>query len=198
MLPIETSRLVLRSFQIEDVRAVHAYLSDPDVMRYVPEQPFTLEETERFVTGSASGPDGWVGLPDKLAILLKPSFRVIGHLVFASFHGVFLTYEIGWVIHRRYQGQGYATEAAEAVLELGFREMSLHRVVATCDPRNTASWRVMEKLGMRCEAHQLRSIFKEGEWLDEYQYAILAHEWSARSQPSSREDYRRRYPEPFA
>ncbi len=59
--------------------------------------------------------------------------------------------------------------------------MGLHRIIATCDPRNTASYRVMEKTGMRREGHSIKCIRKDGEWVDEYFYAILDEEWAGKN-----------------
>ncbi len=83
------------------------------------------------------------------------------------------------MIQPRYQRHGYATEAADAVLCYGFEKLGLQRVVATCDSRNFASMRVMEKLCLRREAEFKACLFRQGEWLNEYQYAILASEWYA-------------------
>jgi RimJ/RimL family protein N-acetyltransferase len=88
------------------------------------------------------------------------------------------TYEIGWTIHPAYQRQGYATEAAAALLHYGFAEMKLHRIIATCQPENVASYRVMEKIGMRREGHFQQCIYRgDDQWWDEYFYAMLAQEW---------------------
>ena len=87
------------------------------------------------------------------------------------------TADFGYTFNRFYWNKGYATEAARALLGVAFSDLNLHRVWATCDIRNRASWRVMEKLGMRCEAHFNRDIFQKGEWRDSYLYAILAEEW---------------------
>ena len=87
--------------------------------------------------------------------------------------------EIGYLLDLRYWGRGYATEAARAVLDFGFRELDLHRVYATCRPANVASIRVMEKLGMRREAHFRQHRWMKGAWQDSYLYAILDHEWKA-------------------
>ncbi|MFN2185279.1 MAG: GNAT family N-acetyltransferase, partial [Anaerolineae bacterium] len=72
---------------------------------------------------------------------------------------------------------------ARAVLDLAFGKLGLHRVIATCDPRNDASRRVMEKLGMRREGHFVKGVQIHGEWADEYFYAILAEEWTAQARP---------------
>lgn len=83
----------------------------------------------------------------------------------------------GWSIHPGAQGRGYATEGAREMLRLGFEEFGLHRIVAECDPRNAASIRVMEKLGMRREADHIDAMFLKGEWVGSTVFAMLESEW---------------------
>jgi RimJ/RimL family protein N-acetyltransferase len=91
------------------------------------------------------------------------------------------TYEIGWALHRTYHGKGYASEAASALLRYGFEELRLHRIIATCQPENIASWRVMEKIGLRREGFFQKCIYRDdGTWWDEYFYALLEEEWFQR------------------
>jgi RimJ/RimL family protein N-acetyltransferase len=87
--------------------------------------------------------------------------------------------EIGYIFHPDVQGQGLATEAALALLAFGFEQAELHRIYARCDARNVASWRVMEKLGMRREAHFREHLQLKGRWDEELIYAILEDEWRA-------------------
>lgn len=103
-------------------------------------------------------------------MVLRDTNTLIGHIVFHKYFGEH-TYEIGWVFNQKYHSKGYASEAARAILKYGFEEMNLHRIIATCQPQNKPSYRVMEKIGMRREGY-----FKN-EWWDEYYYAILEEEW---------------------
>ena len=91
--------------------------------------------------------------------------------------------EVGYVLNPAYYGHGYATEAVGVMLRLGFEDLGLHRIAARCDARNTASARVMERAGLRREAHLVQSEFVKGEWTDELIYAILRREWQARQVP---------------
>ncbi|MGH7748463.1 MAG: GNAT family N-acetyltransferase, partial [Candidatus Dormibacteria bacterium] len=114
---------------------------------------------------------------EAVAVLAKPSQAFIGHLVFHPWFGA-RTQEIGWVIAREDQGRGYATEAATSLLAYAFECLGRHRVIATGQPQNPASWRVMEKLGMRREAHFRQCLLRpSGEWWDEYVYALLRDEY---------------------
>ena len=87
--------------------------------------------------------------------------------------------EIGWCLHPDAQGRGLATEGAQAILRLGFVELGLHRIVAGCDPRNAASLRVMDRLGMRREAALVDSEYLKDEWVGEIVCAMLESEWRA-------------------
>jgi RimJ/RimL family protein N-acetyltransferase len=88
--------------------------------------------------------------------------------------------EIGFTLARRYHGQGYAGEAVERLLAHLLGERRLHRVRANCDVENTASARLLERVGMRREAHLVESLWFKGHWASEYWYAILREEWEAR------------------
>ena len=115
------------------------------------------------------------------ALMLRDAENLIGHMVFHPWFAP-RTYEIGWVLHPDYHRRGYASEAALALLRYGFTALNLHRIIATCQPENPASYGVMEKIGMRREGHFRQCIYQgihEGkeEWWDEYFYALLAEEW---------------------
>ena len=88
--------------------------------------------------------------------------------------------ELGFVVQPDHQGKGYGAEAARLMLQMGFERLGFHRIVGQCDPRNAASTALMERLGMRREAHLLQNQLVKGEWVDTLVYAILASEWRAR------------------
>jgi RimJ/RimL family protein N-acetyltransferase len=86
--------------------------------------------------------------------------------------------ELGWVLDPAYVGAGYATEAVTELLHHCFEDLGVHRVVADCFLDNHASWRLMERVGMRRETHAVReSLHRSGRWLDTVGYALLADEW---------------------
>jgi ribosomal-protein-alanine N-acetyltransferase len=168
---IETRRLRIRPFQRNDWQAVYDYASDPAVMMYIPEGPFTAEQAKAFVADNMGEQARFV------AVLLKTDNMLVGHMEFYPWFAS-QTYEIGWIFNRAYHGHGYATEAAIALLQYGFEALHLHRIIATCQPENVASCRVMEKLGMRREAHFRKCIRRpDNRWWDEYFYALLEEEW---------------------
>jgi len=87
--------------------------------------------------------------------------------------------ELGWVFHPDHTGRGYATEAVRALLRLCFTDLRLRRVTANCFAGNEASWRLMERVGMRRELYTVReSLHRSGAWLDGIGYALLADEWA--------------------
>ncbi|MFD2117197.1 GNAT family N-acetyltransferase [Paenibacillus yanchengensis] len=172
---LQTERLIIRDFQVSDWQDVYSYTSNPIVMKYIPEGVFTEQQAEQFVKEQQSK-----GKPaDKFAVVLKDREQLVGHLSFERYFGDH-TYEIGWVFHPSYYNKGYATEAAQAVIAYGFQQLNLHRIVATCQPENPASYKVMEKIGMRKEGFFKQCIPYENGWWDELYYAILQSEWVER------------------
>ena len=87
--------------------------------------------------------------------------------------------EIGWVVNPTYAGRGFATEAARALVDLGFRHYGLHRIFAQLDARNTTSARLCERLGMTREAQFRRDYWSKGEWTDSMIYGLLRDEWDS-------------------
>jgi RimJ/RimL family protein N-acetyltransferase len=88
--------------------------------------------------------------------------------------------EMGFIVHPDHHGRGYATEASRMLMRFGFETMELHRIIGRLEARNTASARVLEKLGMRREALLIENEFVKGEWQSEIVYAMLDREWRAR------------------
>jgi RimJ/RimL family protein N-acetyltransferase len=175
--PVETERLMLREFRADDEQDIHAYASDPEVVRLLIWGPNTLDATKTFLAGALKEQEQWPRATVSLAVELKGGRRVIGSIGLRVKDEKNCAADIGYVLNRAYWGQGYMVEAGRAVLDAAFRRLGLHRVWATCDPRNRASYRVMEKLGMRREAHFRKDVMEKGEWRDSYLYAILAEEW---------------------
>ena len=139
--PRTTARLLLRSITLDDWPAIHRYMSDPTVTAWLPEGMLDEAGAKAFAEMNAGEN------PKELAMLVAASGEFVGHMVFHPWV-VVRTYEIGWVFDARHQRQGYATEAARSLLAYAFETLGCHRVIATCQPENVASWRVMEKLGL--------------------------------------------------
>ena len=181
-LPITTDRLVLRSLRPGDERHVFAYRSVPDVVRYIPGEPKTLEQVQDMVAERATA--GRIEPSHPICTLaVELDGRVIGdvllHLDGPDGHDGRQA-EIGWVLAPDMQGMGYATEAAEALVRVAFDELGVHRVWAQLDGGNDASARICERLGMRREAFFAKGSWFKGQWTDLAVYAVRADEWAAR------------------
>lgn len=177
--PLITERLLLRPFTDDDLDALHDIQGRPDVARYLYWAPRSRDETREMLdrvkrmTAIEEGSDAL-----RLAAVLPYSGTLIGDVSLQQISREHLQGEIGFVLHPDHQGRGYATEASAVLLRLGFEKLGLHRIIGRCDARNIASTRVMERLGMRREAHFRENEFVKGEWCDELVYAILAAEWA--------------------
>ena len=174
---IETARLRLRRFGDADLPAFIAYRNDPDVARYQSWDGITEAEAVAFMREQQTAPAGEPGEGLQIAIERKDSGRMIGDCFFKVMGDDPRQAEIGYTLARDAQGQGFATEAVAALLTWAFRTFDLHRVIAVVDVENTASVALLERLGLRREAHFRQNIWFKGAWGDEYVYAILRDEW---------------------
>jgi RimJ/RimL family protein N-acetyltransferase len=120
-----------------------------------------------------------------LAITLRDSGELIGGCGFHIAEPQNRAGWIGYILARACWGQGYATEAARALLYFGFAHCGLHRIWATCDPRNVASAHVLEKIGMQREGHLRENKLQRGTWRDSYLFAILVEEFRSQ-EPGAR------------
>ena len=175
---LHTERLVLRRFRAADAATLAAYRSDPGVARYQGwDAPFTAEQANSFIAALADTHPDTPGEWFQLAV--TASGIHIGDVGICVDVDEPRLARVGFTLASDAHGQGYATEAVTAALDYLFGR-GKHRVSAECDPRNGASVALLERLGMRREAHHRSSARWKGEWTDEYVYAVLASEWSAR------------------
>lgn len=180
--PIHTARLLLRPFRAEDLSDLYAFHSRPDVARFLYWEARTLAETQaalqRKVNEMRLSQEG-----DRLSLAVvlpaadEHDERVIGEVSLVWQSQVHQQGEIGFVFNPEYGGRGYATEAAQVVLALGFAELGLERIYGRCDARNAASAQLLARLGLRREAHFIHNELFKGEWGDEFVYAMLQREW---------------------
>lgn len=180
-LPIVTERLVLRGLRADDVDALHDFERRPDVTAYIPWGPRSRDDVAETLTWRA----GRTSIQEEGdALLLGIALHdgaLIGHIMLRWVSAEHSQGEIGFVLHPDHQRRGYGSEAATRVLQLGFEEMGLHRIVGICDARNAASAGLMAGLGMRLEAHLRENEMFKGEWSDELDYAMLDREWYTRA-----------------
>jgi len=176
--PLETERLVLRPFEEGDLDAVYGMQSDVEVARWLYDEPRTLEETRlhldrKMALKEFAAENDWLSA----AVIERKSGLVVGDIALHWVSEKHKTGELGFIFDPAHHGRGYATEAARAFLAFAFEGMGFHRVIGRTEARNTASARVLEKLGMRREALLVENEWVKGEWQSELVYAILEHEW---------------------
>ena len=183
--PKPTRRLSLRPAEQRDALPTFAIRSLPEVAQWI--------------TTHVTDPAAWEsGFGDRLAntLIIEKDGVLIGDLMLdvqdpwaqteVREQAAGTMAEIGYMLDPAYAGHGYATEAVQEVLRICFEELGLRRVIAQCFADNVASWRLMERLGMRREQHTKQdSLHRNGEWLDGMMYAILADEWRARRDSSA-------------
>lgn len=167
---LATERLLLRPFRAGDHAAVHAYASDPDVVRFMDYGPNTEEQTAAFLAEAMTPEPGrWLR-----AIVRRADDAVLGAVDLHVESAQHRRGELGYVLARAGWGHGYATEAAAVLLAFGLGEGGLHRISATCDPQNTASARVLEKIGMHREGLLHEHFLVRGQYRDRLLYAAVA------------------------
>lgn len=177
--PRHTQRLAIRRGTAADTEATWSFRRLDAVSQWLTNAPHTIDEYR-----------DWFEDPTTLAktLVIELDGTVIGDLMLAvedawaqaevREHAQQVHGELGWALHPDYGGRGYATEAVTEVFRVAFDNLGLRRVTAICFADNASSWRLMERLGMRREAHNVRdSLHRSGKWLDGYTYALLADEW---------------------
>lgn len=180
--PLRTERLVIRRMTPADIEPTWAFRGLPEVAEWVTTAFADLEAYRKvFEDPDVIGP----------GLVIERDGVIVGDLMLritdpwsqteVREQGNGTQAELGWTIDPAHQGKGYATEAVRAVLDVCFGPLGLRRVVAECFADNEASWRLMERLGMRRESHTIKdSLHRTRGWLDGLSYAILAEEWPTR------------------
>lgn len=175
-----TERLTIRQLRMDDAPAILVNRSAPEVLRWQPVERKTIEEVRDFlsqlVTVEPDTPGTWLGL----AIVRREDNLLVGDIGARFPEKETWQAELGIGLGLPYHGQGYASEAMRAVMGYLFDTLGKHRVFASIDPRNHASVALVERLGLRREAHFKSSIWWKGEWADDYIYAMLEDGWRAR------------------
>nr|WP_207720978.1 GNAT family N-acetyltransferase [Clostridium gasigenes] len=169
--------MIIRRFSAEDWKALYEYLSQKSVVKYEPYDVYNEDASKQEAIYRSQNDAFW-------AVCLKENNKLIGNVYFQQ-QGPkeFLTWEIGYVFNPAYYGKGYATEACKRVLKYGFEQLGAHRVIGKCNPENTPSSRLLERLLMIREGHFRKpAYFKktiDGKaiWHDAYQYSILEEDW---------------------
>jgi RimJ/RimL family protein N-acetyltransferase len=176
---LETDRLVLREFVEDDWRALYAIESREDVNRYQGYDAHTEEQSRAYVAKTIASAAETPRMLYEVAIAKRSDEqRLIGRGGIRRTTAEPRVGEMWVVLAPSEQKQGFVLEAARAMMSYAFAELAMHRLYGDCDPRNTPSAQLMERLGMRREAHFRENVFIKGEWCDSAIYAVLASEWA--------------------
>jgi len=177
VLPLRTERLVLRDYVDEDFEAVHAYGTDPEVVRFMAWGPNDEAATRDFLTRTIAATHAIPRTSWELAVTLAETGELVGGCGLMPRRLPYREWELGYVLRRDLWGNGLVPEAARAVAEFGVRQLGAHRLFALIDPANRGSIRVAEGLGMRLEGTLRYDARIHGEWRDTHVYALLETEW---------------------
>jgi RimJ/RimL family protein N-acetyltransferase len=174
--PLRTTRMLIRPCRADDAEALYVLRTHPEVATWAHSVPTDLAEWRERFTDPEIAPH---------VLTVEVSGEIVGELMAYVRDGASQREvrelaagseaELGWLIAPEHQGRGLATEAARALVELCFNALGVRRVVASTFEANRASWRVMEKAGMRLETRSRRdTLHRDLGWLDGRVYALLA------------------------
>ncbi len=178
-------RIVLRRFRPADLTPFVAYRGDPDVARYQSwDSPYSRTQGERLIKAMRQQHPDTPGEWFQFAVALASTGELIGDCGSKTATVDPSQAEIGYTIAPAHQGRGYGTDTVCMLLRYLFDRRDKHRVTASCDPRNTASIKLLERVGMRREGQLRESLWLDGEWADDVLYAMLDFEWAALTSPA--------------
>lgn len=180
---LQTKRLLLRDFEMEDFEQVHEYASQPEVSRYMEWGPNTADDTRRFLTESIALNSKDPRLDFELAVVLKSENRILGG---GGIHVSSRANNEGWIgycFNQDHWGKGYATEAALALVEYGFNHLKLNRIFATTAPGNKASQNVLQKVAMKHEGSMREHKLVRGVYRDTELFAVIKSDFQSSREP---------------
>ena len=173
---IETERLKLRPIQQSDSAAIFEYRSDAVTNKYQGFIPKTIEEVNEFIAKNPvqyNQPETWF----QLVLIEKASCKVVGDLGIHFIGEDGQQCELGCTLNKKYQGKGFATEAMKMTIDYLFNSHDKHRIIASVDPQNEPSIRLLERLNFRQEAHFRESLLIDDKWVDDVVFGLLKSEW---------------------
>ncbi|MEP6262694.1 MAG: GNAT family protein [Gillisia sp.] len=178
----KTERIIIRPVEIGDKESIFTYRADPETSKYLSLTPQTVEDVEEFITKTSreiNVPGTWF----QFVIIEKVTNQLIGDIGihFLETDSENKQVEIGYTLDSRFRGNGYASEALSVIIEYLVSKLNKHRIIASIDPANLDSIKLVERLGFRKEAHFIESLFFRGKWVDDLIYAILGREWKERN-----------------
>jgi len=174
---LETERLILRPFRVDDAEDVFEYSSDPEITRYlVWNSHQSIEDSKTFITGVIN--DYINGNCAPWAISLKDSGKIIGSVGFLSVYAEHYWCEIGYILSAKYRNRGYMAESLRRLFEFAFFEAGFQRIEAITFTENIKSQNVLTKAGMRYEGTLRSRIFAKEKFHDVKCFSILMNEFN--------------------
>jgi len=174
-----TDRLFIRPLNTEDKPSIYKYRSDSDTNKYLSSAIQTMDDMDDFFR-KISNQINVAGTWFQFAIIKQDSSLLIGdigvHFLETSDNR---QVEIGYTLDKDFRGKGYASEALTKIIDYLFTQLNKHRIIASIDPGNINSIKLIERLGFRKEAHFVESLYLQGKWVDDIIYAMLAREWKS-------------------
>ncbi len=173
---LETNRLIIRPISHQDKNEIFKYRCDKETNRYQGWIPETIDDVATFIGKTAkkiNENETWF----QLVIIEKETQKIIGDIGLHFFDHENKQVEIGFTLHKDFQNRGYATESVKRVVDYLFNDLHKHRIIASIDPENKNSIRLVERIGFKKEAHFVESLFINGKWVDDLIYALLEKDW---------------------
>jgi len=172
---LSTERLILRPYVPEDWERIHIYGKDAEFSQYELWGPNSEEDTKKFVSDMIKEQSAIEGRHSfNFALCERASGLLIGGCGIRRESQTSAVANLGWAVNSDFQRKGYATEAASELIRFGFKQLGLRVIYATCDTRNIASYRVMDKLGMNRVGLLLGDKIQKGFRRDTFRYETYA------------------------
>lgn len=178
-LELESERLLYRSYKQDDFPIFYDMLSNLENMKYRSSEPKSMKQVQEYLSWGIMCAKEQPCINYRYAVVIKETGELIGscELAFTNKDPA----ELAWELHRDYWRKGYGTEIGRTLLKLGFETLGLRRIIADCNTLNEGSYGIMEKIGMRREAHYVQCYRGNSalnhQWCDKYLYAILRDEY---------------------
>lgn len=178
-IELESERLLFRKYEMSDFAVFYDMLSNLENIKYRSYEPKTEQEVHEYIDWGMQCAEQNPCVNYRYAVVLKETGELIGscELAFTDKDPA----ELAWELHRDYWRKGYGTEIGNTLLKLGFEILKLRRIIGDCNTLNTGSYRIMEKIGMRREAHYVKMYRGNSalnhQWCDKFLYAILREEY---------------------
>jgi len=172
----ESERLKYRKFTEDDFAVLFNWHGNTENMGYRRDGVKTEAQTRKYMEWIISQANAEECENFWFAAVRKEDNQLVGEAILKDLPD---KPEIGWLVGKNFWQQGYGTEIGNALLKFSFQMLNLHRIIAGCHVDNHASYKLMERIGMRREAHFVKAVKYGDTWCDRYQYAILREEWEA-------------------